>query len=78
MDKECKWFTGVVAWFNRSRGYGTIDVDDNSDNPSVFVHWTNIEMEGYKSLNAGDKVKLRIIPDRSGADRMKAAQVKII
>ena len=44
---------GVVKWFNQSKGYGFIQRDNGED---IFVHYTAIEGDGFKSLDEGDKV----------------------
>jgi CspA family cold shock protein len=55
--------TGVVKWFNNSKGYGFIGRDDG---PDVFVHFRAITSEGYKSLNEGDKVEFEIVQGSKG------------
>jgi CspA family cold shock protein len=45
---------GTVKWFNESKGYGFITPDDGGDD--VFVHFSEIQAEGYKVLREGDKV----------------------
>ena len=54
---------GVVKWFNNSKGYGFIGRDDG---PDVFVHYTAIVGEGYKTLNEGDKVEFEIVQGPKG------------
>jgi len=46
--------TGKVKWFNNAKGYGFIRPDEGGDD--LFVHFSYIEMEGYKSLRAGQAV----------------------
>ncbi|MDR1057817.1 MAG: cold-shock protein [Coxiellaceae bacterium] len=46
--------TGVVKWFNASKGYGFIQVEGGED---VFVHYRAIRGDGYRSLNEGQKVE---------------------
>ena len=48
---------GTVKWFNSSKGYGFIAHDGGKD---VFVHFSAIAMDGYRSLNEGDKVEFTI------------------
>jgi CspA family cold shock protein len=50
--------TGSVKWFNNAKGYGFI-VQDNGDK-DVFVHHSAILMEGYRSLNEGERVEYEI------------------
>ena len=52
--------TGVVKWFNRSKGYGFIKPDDGSND--VFVHFSAIQAEGVKDLKEGEKVEFEIVP----------------
>ena len=46
--------TGTVKWFNAEKGFGFIQHDDGA--PDVFVHQSAIEMQGYRSLDEGQKV----------------------
>lgn len=49
--------TGYVKWFNDNKGYGFIEVKDGAD---VFVHFSVIEGEGYKSLLEGQEVEFEV------------------
>lgn len=63
---------GVVKWFNDSKGYGFIG---RSKAPDVFVHYTGITGDGYKSLNEGDRVEFEVVQGPKGP---QAANVKKI
>jgi len=64
--------TGIVKWFNSSKGYGFITREEGED---VFVHYRAIEGEGYKSLDEGDQVTFAI---EKGAKGLQATKVKVI
>ena len=49
--------TGIVKWFNSSKGYGFITRDEGDD---IFVHYKAIQGEGFKTLNEGDRVQFEI------------------
>lgn len=48
---------GTVKWFNAAKGYGFIEHEGGKD---VFVHFSALQMEGYRKLNGGDKVEFSI------------------
>jgi CspA family cold shock protein len=54
---------GTIIWFNNSKGFGFIGRDDG---PDVFVHYTAIVGEGFKTLNEGDKVEFEIAQGPKG------------
>ncbi len=60
---------GTVKWFNESKGYGFIQQDNG---PDVFVHYSSIQGDGFKTLTKGQKVKFEITTDEKGP---KAANV---
>jgi CspA family cold shock protein len=49
---------GTVKWFNKAKGYGFITYDNNPDD--IFVHYSTIEMEGYRFLEEGDQVEFAL------------------
>ena len=55
--------TGRVKWFNNEMGYGFIDYKENAD---VFVHYSAIESEGYKTLSEGQEVSFNLISTNKG------------
>ncbi|MGD0973078.1 MAG: cold shock domain-containing protein [Candidatus Korobacteraceae bacterium] len=54
---------GTVKWFNNAKGFGFIGRDGG---PDVFVHYTAITSEGYKSLQEGDEVEFEIVEGQKG------------
>ena len=51
---------GKVKWFSNERGYGFLLVDGDEDNNEYFVHFSSIDMEGYKTLKAGQEVEFEL------------------
>lgn len=62
--------TGTVKWFNDTKGYGFITLDDGSE---AFVHHSDIDGEGYKSLEEGQAVEFEVADGPKGK---KATNVK--
>ena len=70
MSKEVqKMANGTVKWFNESKGFGFITREDGSD---VFVHYSSIQSNGYKSLAEGDTVSF---DTENGPKGLKATNV---
>jgi cold shock protein len=65
--------TGTVKWFNNARGYGFITRGEDSDD--VFVHYRNIQGEGYRSLNEGQSVEFDILEGDKGLQAENVATV---
>jgi CspA family cold shock protein len=54
---------GTVKWFNAEKGYGFITAEDGSD---VFVHFSQINKEGYKTLEEGEEVEFEVAQGAKG------------
>lgn len=64
MKKERQYFMyGKVKWFNNTKGYGFIEYPNHED---IFVHYSAIKMNGYKTLNEGDMVEFELITTEKG------------
>ena len=55
---------GTVKWFNAEKGFGFIQQDDGG--PDVFVHFSAIEMDGYRTLNEAQRVEFEIAQGPKG------------
>ncbi|MGD9998280.1 MAG: cold-shock protein [Ilumatobacteraceae bacterium] len=64
--------TGTVKFFNAQKGYGFISREDG---PDVFVHFSNIEGSGYRSLEEGQKVEFEIGQGRKGDEALKVTAI---
>jgi cold shock protein len=64
--------TGTVKFFNNEKGYGSISRDDGED---VFVHFSNIQGSGYRSLEEGQAVEFEIGPGRKGDEALNVRAV---
>ena len=64
--------TGTVKWFNAEKGFGFITTEEGND---VFAHFSQIQKEGYKSLEEGQKVSFEIIEGQKGP---QAGSIEVI
>ena len=62
---------GKVKWFNNAKGFGFIGREDG---PDVFVHYSAIESEGYRSLQEGDDVEFEITQGQKGPQAEKVTR----
>lgn len=63
MSNENGTINGTVKWFNNAKGFGFIGRDGG---PDVFVHYSAIAEDGYKSLQEGDEVEFTIVQGQKG------------
>ena len=64
--------TGKVKWFNSKKGFGFITGDNGKD---YFLHYSNIEMEGYKSLNENDKIEFKVEATDNGETAINVKKI---
>jgi CspA family cold shock protein len=63
---------GQVKWFNNSKGYGFIE---HKDGPDVFVHYSAIVGEGYRTLTEGDVVEFEIVQGPKGPQAANVVKI---
>ena len=64
--------TGIVKWFNNEKGYGFIQYKEGND---IFVHYSMILSDGYKTLSEGDIVQFELIETDKGLQAIKVNKV---
>ena len=67
---------GTVKWFNPEKGFGFIANNEGGDD--VFVHFSAIQAEGFKTLNEGQKVSFDIEADPKNPAKMRATNVVVV
>jgi CspA family cold shock protein len=67
-----KMVEGNVKWFSESKGYGFIEQENG---PDVFVHFSELQMEGFKTLYEGDKVEFEISEGPKGPQASNVVKV---
>ena len=63
---------GIVKWFNNQKGYGFISMDDGTD---IFVHYTGLVMEGFKTLDEGQAVEFEIAQGDKGPQAVNVTKI---
>ncbi|MFA7673323.1 MAG: cold-shock protein [Clostridia bacterium] len=66
---------GTIKWFNSEKGYGFISNDEGGED--VFVHFSAINSDGYKTLKEGQKVTFDVEQDPKNSKKLRAANVSI-
>lgn len=64
---------GRVKWFNNEKGYGFIEYKENED---IFVHYSTIEFDGYKTLSEGQYVEFTLVDTSKGYQALNVKLVK--
>jgi CspA family cold shock protein len=65
-------YKGVIKWFNNAKGYGFVGRDDA---PDLFVHYSSILQDGYKTLREGDQIEFDVVEGTKG---LQADQVVVV
>lgn len=68
-------YSGTVKWFNAQKGFGFISNDEGGED--VFVHFSAIQSDGFKTLDEGQKVNFDTEPDPKNSDKLRAVNVTL-
>jgi cold shock protein len=71
-EKQVERIKGTVKWFNNAKGYGFVGREGG---PDVFIHYSAIASDGYKSLQEGDKVEFEIVQGQKGPQAANVSKV---
>ena len=71
-------FNGKVKWFNNQKGFGFIQIgeDDDKDKQDIFVHFSGIKAEGFKSLEDGQLVEFEIKDGPKGRQAVEVVKIE--
>lgn len=72
-EGEVAVMRGIVKWFNNEKGYGFIEYTEKED---IFVHYSAIKQEGYKTLTEGQLVEFRLLETGKGLQAVDVVIVK--
>jgi CspA family cold shock protein len=65
---------GIVKWFNNKKGFGFISDPDRAD-ADIFIHYSEIQGEGYKTLEQGDAVTFELVPSERGPKALNVVKI---
>lgn len=66
---------GTVKWFNNQKGYGFISDAEGND---VFVHYTGLNMEGFKTLEEGQEVEFEVVNGAKGPQATNVTRIQFV
>jgi len=72
LDLVRRQVQGKIKWFNNSKGYGFIGRDDG---PDIFIHYSAIAGDGYRTLNEGDAVEFEIVQGSKGPQAANVTKI---
>jgi len=64
---------GIVRWFNNQKGYGFIKDENDND---IFVHFSGLNMEGFKTLSEGEQVEFDIVESEKGPQAVNVSRIQ--
>lgn len=73
IEGEVAVMRGIVKWFNNEKGYGFIEYTEKED---IFVHYSAIKQEGYKTLEEGQLVEFKLLETGKGLQALDVVVVK--
>ena len=73
IEGEVAVMRGIVKWFNNEKGYGFIEYTDKED---IFVHYSAIKQDGYKTLQEGQLVEFKLLETGKGLQAVDVVVVK--
>lgn len=71
--EEYNMSKGIIKWFNNEKGYGFINGNNNED---IFVHYTAIKIDGYRTLQEGQEVSFQLLKTDKGLQATNVIPVK--
>ena len=71
-DMEGSFMRGTVKWFNKKKGYGFILDGEGQD---IFVHWSGIDMEGFKTIDEGEEVEFELVEGEKGRQAIHVTRI---
>jgi CspA family cold shock protein len=68
---------GHVKWFNNGKGFGFIISEESPDGNDLFAHYSQIQMEGYKTLKSGQEVEFEVAEGKDGYAAINISAVEV-
>lgn len=74
-EEEVRFVRSKVKWFNNEKGYGFIEYNDKED---IFVHYSAINKEGFKTLKEGQEVEFKLIETPKGLQATDVTEIELV
>ena len=69
-------YRGKVKWFNAKKGYGFLVMEDGTETFDIFVHYSGLNMEGFKALKPGETVTFDVIEAEKGRQAVNVTVIE--